>query len=413
MGQVNRGKVFGLAATYVGTVIGAGFASGQEIWTFFGRFGPAGFAGLVLSGVLFAIAGARLLAMGAGGQAGDTYYQSLQALGGPLAPFLDLVLLVFLCVLGGVMLAGAGALSQQYAWPAWPGILVTAFLALAVIAAGIPGIVAVNKVVVPCLILVAAAMALMVLVTPSLPAPPPHRPGWLPASLLYTSYNTVLSLPVLVALGATEPDGRIRRAGAVLGAAGLCLIGGLILAGLLRTPALSAGTEVPMAAIASRMAGPIAVVYPLVLWAELFTTLVADVYGTAIRLRQAFGGPSTAWAGAVMMAGIALSRLGFARLVRTAYPAFGFVCLFVLFRLAVPCRRLVIGRSATSPAFGPPLSRRRPPKCNGRPVASSPRPSGGSGPRRSERTDTARLKAAFGPVSRMRHPATVKIRYPR
>ena len=31
--------IFTLAFTYIGTIIGAGFASGREIWQFFGAFG--------------------------------------------------------------------------------------------------------------------------------------------------------------------------------------------------------------------------------------------------------------------------------------------------------------------------------------------------------------------------------------
>lgn len=44
---------FQVAATYVGAVMGAGFASGQEIQQFFARFGYWGLVGVVLSSFLF------------------------------------------------------------------------------------------------------------------------------------------------------------------------------------------------------------------------------------------------------------------------------------------------------------------------------------------------------------------------
>lgn len=44
---------FQVAATYVGAVMGAGFASGQEIQQFFTRFGRWGLVGIVVSALLF------------------------------------------------------------------------------------------------------------------------------------------------------------------------------------------------------------------------------------------------------------------------------------------------------------------------------------------------------------------------
>lgn len=332
------GKSFGLAATYVGTVIGAGFASGQEIWTFFARFGPAGLIGLALAGTLFAVIGTRALTLGAGNRPGDTYYQILQHLFGPLAPCFDLILLVFLVVLSGVMLAGAGALSELAGWPFWLGVLGTALLSLVVVGADVPGLIVLNKLIVPFLVLIVSGVALATLTQRPTAIPPAPRSGWLPASLLYVSYNTVLSLPVLIALGASEPDPGIRRAGGLLGAAGLTLLGTLILISLRRNPYTARAAEMPMAAVAFRLGRPAVLVYSVILWAELFTTLVADAYGAAVRLSQLWGGARTSWAGAVMASGILLSRLGFANLVRTAYPAFGLICLVILARLLWPAR---------------------------------------------------------------------------
>lgn len=48
---------FQVAATYVGAVMGAGFASGQEIQQFFANFGYWGILGIVLSACLFAALG--------------------------------------------------------------------------------------------------------------------------------------------------------------------------------------------------------------------------------------------------------------------------------------------------------------------------------------------------------------------
>lgn len=55
--QHNSSGAFRLACVYTGSVLGAGFASGQEIWRFFGRYGWFGFWGMCLTIVFFAVVG--------------------------------------------------------------------------------------------------------------------------------------------------------------------------------------------------------------------------------------------------------------------------------------------------------------------------------------------------------------------
>ena len=50
-----------IASIYVGTVIGAGFASGREIIEFFGVYGLKGIVGIIISGFLFSVLGSLLL----------------------------------------------------------------------------------------------------------------------------------------------------------------------------------------------------------------------------------------------------------------------------------------------------------------------------------------------------------------
>ncbi len=51
--------------TYIGTVVGAGFASGQEIMQFFTVYGIGGIWGIVVVLFLFGWLGTRMMVMGA------------------------------------------------------------------------------------------------------------------------------------------------------------------------------------------------------------------------------------------------------------------------------------------------------------------------------------------------------------
>ena len=60
MGQT-KGSASQLAFVYVGTVVGAGFATGREIVEFFLKFGWIGLFGIVVSGLMFTYLGAKIM----------------------------------------------------------------------------------------------------------------------------------------------------------------------------------------------------------------------------------------------------------------------------------------------------------------------------------------------------------------
>ena len=66
MNKDNSGNlnIFKVAATYIGTVVGAGFASGQEVLQFFSAYGMKGLFGIAVATLLFFIFGYTILIIG-------------------------------------------------------------------------------------------------------------------------------------------------------------------------------------------------------------------------------------------------------------------------------------------------------------------------------------------------------------
>ena len=77
-------RVLTVAAIYIGTVIGAGFASGREIWEFFSQYGTAGTWGLLYSTLLLAVLGAKVMEWGRRVKA-PSYQDFLHSLAGKWA----------------------------------------------------------------------------------------------------------------------------------------------------------------------------------------------------------------------------------------------------------------------------------------------------------------------------------------
>jgi len=355
-----------VTATYVGTVVGAGFASGQEILRFFGAYGLRGLWGILLAAGLLSGFGIAVMAMGRETRARSHREVLVQALG-PLAGLADGILTALVLAGFGVMVAAGGAIAAGYAHlPYSLGAGAMAGLTALTVLAGLEGVTAANGAVVPLLILAVAGVAGFTLLreglpsfpggapgapAPGLPAPgfpapgapapgipvlptsgpPGAAPHWLLAALLYASYNLLLALPVLAPLGAETGDARALAAGGLLGGAALGLLAAGLHLALATAPAAARG-EVPTLLLSRALPAPAPALYTLVLWAEVYTTAVACAFGAVRRLSQ--GGNR---AGAMLLAAalaLLLSRVGFSRLVARLYPAIGYGGLLLLARIA-------------------------------------------------------------------------------
>ena len=103
---------FRIAMAYVGTVVGAGFATGQEIIQFFTCYGYSSFWAILISVILFIAAGRKIMHFGRKLNA-RSYGSLTEYLFGNAAPFVNIYLgltFVFIC---GAMFAGAGALFKE------------------------------------------------------------------------------------------------------------------------------------------------------------------------------------------------------------------------------------------------------------------------------------------------------------
>lgn len=303
-----------VALTIVGTVVGAGFASGQEVWQFFTRGGEVGALGILLAMGLFAGVSARALEAGGRGLTLDGY---LQRVWGRWAAGWDVVAAAFLTVGLGVVGAASGELLHAtFRLSAYLG----AVLALAVLvlcgSQGSALLLRLNSWLVPPII---GVLLLLAWVVPAAPAPPPSLvwPWWVMA-ILYASYNLFSIIPVLLPLGRTLPPGRSSWIAAGAGSATLAFMAWCEHRILGAAPP---GAALPLYEIALAAHPLLGVAWSLVLWLALFTTGVATVFA----LKSRWGDRAWLWWGVAF----ALPLWPFAGLVANLYPVIGAISIFL------------------------------------------------------------------------------------
>ncbi|MCP1356083.1 hypothetical protein [Aneurinibacillus migulanus] len=318
--------------TYIGTIVGAGFASGQEIFQFVTRYGSKSVPIIMVSVLLFILAGAKIMLI-AHRIGASSYHQFNRYVFGRKAGLWinGFTLFTLLCTTG-VMLAGSGALfAQQLGGFYQIGIIGTALLVYLITSRGMQAIMAVNTLVVPLMlgftILIGIHTFLMNgTASFSLTEPSPVS-GWALAPFLYVAFNLSLALAVLVPLGSAIRDPRVLVGGSIIGGMGLGIL--LLLSNyalLVHGPDI-AQAEVPMAMVVVPLGPLVQWLFSLVILAEIFTTLVGNVFGLARQLQtlpQFRAEPRMLIAGLLMVCYV-ISQFGFSTLVHHLYPLFGYL----------------------------------------------------------------------------------------
>ncbi len=350
-----RRAVLRLGATYVGAVVGAAFASGQEHIRFFDVCSRRGAFGVLLAGAMFVLAGvllADLASRKATSSPGELYRHLI---GPALARPFDALLVAFMFSCLSVMLAGAGALvEEEMGLPPNVGVAFTGTIAAISSWAGTEGLLSANAVMTPVLvaapaIVAAAAVAAHLRASPHEPsrlrpgpaAPPVHRVPW-PwpvAAVLYVSYNLLLAAGVFAAVGIEIRDDATARCGGFVGGVTLAVLLALLHIVLTLHGASVWASEIPMLAAAGSYGRAVEAVYAIAILFAMGTTAAASAFALSRRFARVRWLSQRSAAILVVTGSTLFAQCGFGPLVARVYPLFGYLGLPVLFWMPVACVR--------------------------------------------------------------------------
>ncbi|XID93706.1 hypothetical protein ACF3MZ_04010 [Paenibacillaceae bacterium WGS1546] len=333
-------KSLQVALVFIGTVVGAGFASGREVLQFFTRFGHWGPYLIIFSTIFFVWIGAKVMLLSAKMNAKSYEDLNKHLFGERAGRWVSHLMLIVLLGVNAVMLAGAGSVFSEHLNLSYQtGLIVTMFACFLLLRKGMSAILAINTFVVPLMIGFSAFLVFETLKQPLsdqwFRAPSELSPwaAWL-SPLLYAAFNLSMSQAVLVPLGATIRDSRILRRGAWMGGIG---IGGLLLAGHFalssRMPGI-AQFDIPMGGIARELGAWLHWIYVFLIFMEIFTTLVADIYGLTLQLHERTKISPWLLTAILLLLCFLAGQFGFGTLLSALYPMFGLLSLGWLFLIS-------------------------------------------------------------------------------
>lgn len=337
-----KSAVLKIAATYIGTVVGAGFATGKEIVEFFLNYGFLGLLGIGLAGFFFIWLGTKTMLL-----ANRHRFPSYQPFndklfGRHLGLFINVLILTMLLGSSSVMVAGTGSIfHEQLGLPGQWGIILVLLLCLIAMRKGLNGIFAVNSLVVPIMISFCILITILTFFGDGVHQPSMNiissQPGpiWIISALTYVSYNLTMAEAVLVPLGKEVNDEHLLKWGGVWGGAGLTFI--LILSYfVLNQLPNSNHFDIPMAQLVKKYGSGIHFFYVLVIFGEIFTTIIGNVYGLTRQIRRWIEVSEWTIVMCILLICYAISLLDFATLLHYLYRAFGMIGFLLLLFLIFP-----------------------------------------------------------------------------
>ncbi len=338
-------EVLRLAAAFVGLLVGAGFASGQEILQFFTAFGWAGTMGAVVAAMLFGALG-MIIAHQACVLQARCHKEIVHIMCGPyVGVAVDWIITAFLIGVVVIMFAGSGALFvQQLGLPFWSGALFMLVITLLTMLLNITRVMNLMGALTPWLMALMLGLAIYAFSTmtqgvaqmdtyanPGKAAFSEYYSSWLFTAVLYVSFNITVGVPMLAVMGGSMSTPRKAAMGGMLG--GLC-IGALILIihfGLMSRLDLVMHAELPILVLANEVAPWFSYVITFIVLGMIYNTAVGMLYSFAARIEDRESPRFNMYVVSAGLLAFVGSFVGFGKLVGTVYPITGVLGLLLIF----------------------------------------------------------------------------------
>lgn len=323
------------AAAIVGVIVGAGFASGQEILQFFTNFGWTGTIGVFIATVLFAIIFMQIVQVGS--ELRTTSHRELlyHISGRKLGLVLDLIVTFFLFGILVVMIAGSGSLfEQQFGLPGFTGNIVMAVLTILTVLLNLDKIIKIMGIFTPILIVLLLIILGYSLSTVDISfaqiaevsnMESAAAPNWLLGSLLYVSYVTAAGFAMLSVIGGTCEHRNSARFGGIFGG---ILIGFLILIShiaMISKFGQIQNLDMPILQLASNISPAVGLIMAILILGMIYNTAIGMLYSFVVRFIDNEHPKFKFYIMGVGIVAFLASFVGFTNLVGTLYPITGYL----------------------------------------------------------------------------------------
>ena len=323
------------AFTYMGTIVGAGFATGREITEFFTQYGIWGTFGIFVAGFTFIFLGMKIMLVAVKTNTKNMHSFLVYIMGEKLGTIFNFLITIMIFGVTTVMLSGAGALfEEQLQLSRWIGVLLMVVLCYISISRGIQGLHRINGFIVPFMILFSLTIFLLSKSSISylIYMETKHSYLWLFKALIYATFNLSLSLAVLIPLAHQLRSPDIIKKSSLAGGLGLTFLLLFNHFAISKLPHLQS-IEIPTAQLLVHYDEWLHFAFICIILGEIFSTLAANSFGIAELCYEKKKIPKKFTLLFLLILCAVCSSFQYSTLIAIIYPLFGMIGIIFLIRL--------------------------------------------------------------------------------
>ena len=320
----------------IGTIIGAGFASGKEIYVFFKIFGSLGIVGIIVSTILTGLIIYSVLYISkkkyitSNENFLDTISNNkIDTIQKTTKMILKNIINVFLIISFFIMVAGwSSYFKQKYGIAIFITAGIMGILLYLTFLNNIDGIMKISSYIVPVLIVIILFIAYKnIALTDVITFPQTTAPVWyvILNAIIYSSYNSIMLIPILISVSETVKNAKEIKIIAIITSI-ILLILSLCIFQILNLAQFDINNvELPILEILSGSTAQ-ETLYSIVVIIAIFTTAVSAGYGFLENIKDKTKYKKVA--GLICLLSIPISYLGFGKLINIMYPLFGAIAMY-------------------------------------------------------------------------------------
>ncbi|MDK4295893.1 YkvI family membrane protein [Corynebacterium pseudodiphtheriticum] len=330
-----------ISMAFVGTLAGAGFASGQEAMTYFVAFGNWGIVGALLGSVVMIICGIAILQLGSYYQAREHTAVIDRITNSPIiAKILDWGTIATLFSIGFVMFAGGGSnLTEAWGWPTWIGAALMLVLTILVGLLDVEKTTAVIGMITPFLIIMVLGAAIYTIITvdpnweniqQASTEVQTTLPNWWVSAINNIAFQVIVAVSMAIVIGGSFMDTREAGIGGAIGGGIFLSLLLLLVMSMYFTVETTKDADMPMLALMISLHPVLGHIMTVVLYGMVFNTAIGMFYALAKRLTR--NSPEKFFRVYVIacLVGFVLSFVGFRQLVSYVYPVLGYIGMLLI-----------------------------------------------------------------------------------
>ncbi len=323
----------------IGTLIGAGFASGREIYLFFGKYGENGKIGIILTGIITGVIIYKVLEITKTYEI-NNYNKLLERVNwkhSKLNKYINLIVNSFLLISFYIMIAGFSAyILQTYNTPIYISSIIFVIICYIIFKKSIQGVIKANEILVPILIILIAYLGIKNIPysfnSNSISTLGENTSAWIIGSILYASYNSILLIPVLTGLKNYLDSKKQIIKISIISSSIIIVLALFIYSLLLRGEFFISELEMPLIEITMQFGRIFKYIYGFVIIASIFTSAISAGYsflGNVSKNKKNYEVILLI----ICITGVVISNIGFSKLVEILYPLFGILGLIQVWML--------------------------------------------------------------------------------